>query len=140
MDLSRLDQGERAVLLAGGALLIDLLTFPWHRYPIAAALLLGLRSQTRTGLQSPHSLQGTLAFLVAVAMVAQVVMTRFTNQQVNPRLVKLQPAAGMAVVGLLAWKLALDTAYLSVGCYLGMALGVVLAYGGLTMGRDAGLR
>jgi hypothetical protein len=138
MDLSRLTRGERAVLLAGAFLLIDLFSFPWYRYPAAAFLLGGISDPTRTGIQSPHALQGTLAFLVAVAMVAQVVMTRFTNQPVNPHLAKLQPAAGMAVVALLAWKLAIDTSNLSVGCYLGMLLAVALAFGGVTMGRESG--
>ena len=135
MDLSRLSRGERFVVLAGAFLLIDLIFFPWHRYP-TSFIFLGLSDPTRTALQAPNALQGTLALLVAVAMVAQVIMTRFTHQQVNPVLVRLQPAAGMAVLALLAWKLASDTAYLSVGAYLGMALAVALAYGGLAMARD----
>jgi len=138
MDLSRLSRGERVVLLAGAFLLLDLFSFPWHRYPTALLLLGSVEDNTRTGIQSPHALQGTLAFLVAVAMVAQVVMTRFTNQPVNPVLAKLQPVAGMAVVALLAWKLAIDPSNLSVGCYLGMVLAGALAYGGVTMGRDSG--
>jgi hypothetical protein len=44
----------------------------------------------------------------------------------------------MAVVALLAWKLASRTADLSVGCYIGMLLAVALAYGGITMGRESG--
>lgn len=133
MDLSRLSRGERAVLLAGAFLLIDLFSFPWQRY--TGGLFL---DATRTAIQTPNALQGTLAFLVTVAMVAQVVMTRFTNQKVNPRLVKLQPVAGMAVLALLAWKLAIDTSFLSVGCYLGMALAAALAYGGILIGRESG--
>ncbi len=133
MDLSRLTRGERAVLLAGAFLLVDLFSFPWYRFTTGLVL-----DPTRTAIQTPHALQGTLAFLITVAMVAQVVMTRFTSQQVNPRLVKLQPAAGMAVLAVLAWKLAVDTAFLSVGCYLGMLLALVLAYGGLLIGRDSG--
>ena len=126
------------VLLAGALLLIDLFSFPWYRFSAAAFLLGGISDPTRTGIQSPHALQGTLAFLVTVAMVAQVVMTRFTNQPVNPTLAKLQPAAGMAVVALLAWKLAIDTAFLSVGCYLGMGAAAALAFGGVTIGRESG--
>ncbi len=135
MDLSRLSRGERCVVLAGGFLLLSLIFFPWHRYP-SAVLLLGGIDPTRTALQTPNALQGTLAFLVTVGMVAQVIMSRFTNQKVNPGLVRLQPAAGMAVLAMLAWKLATDTSYLSVGAYLGMALAVILAYGGLTMSRE----
>ena len=135
MDLSRLSRGERVVVLAGGCLLLDLMFFPWHRYNSPFVALLGGKP-TRTALQSPNALQGTLAFLVAVAMVAQVIMTRFTSQKVNPALVKLQPAAGLAVLGLLAWKLSIDLSNLSVGAYLGMLLAVALAYGGLAMARD----
>jgi hypothetical protein len=134
MDLSRLSRGERYVVLAGGFLLLDLIFFPWHRYSGVFAFLGG--DPTRTALQSPNALQGTLAFLVAVAMVAQVIMTRFTSQKVNPALVKLQPAAGLAVLGLLAWKLSIDLNNLSVGAYLGLPLAVALAFGGLMMARD----
>ncbi len=132
MDLSRLSRGERFVVLAGGFLLIDLIFFPWHRYELM--LFLG-GDPTRTALQTPNALQGTLAFLVTVGMVAQVVMTRFSRQQVNPALVRLQPAAGLAVLGLLAWKLAIDLEALSVGAFLGMPLALALAYGGLEMAR-----
>ena len=135
MDLSRLSRGERVVVLAGGFLLLNLIFFPWHRYAVLG--FLG-GDPTRTALQAPNALQGTIAFLVTVGMVAQVIMTRFTNQKVNPALVKLQPAAGLAVLGLLAWKLSLDLNNLSVGAYLGIPLAVVLAYGGLTMARDPG--
>ena len=139
MDLSRLTRGERFVVLAGGFLLLDLVFFPWHKLPAGLFLFTG-GDPTRTALQPPNSLQGTLAFLVAVGMVAQVIMNRFTNQRVNPALVRLQPAAGLAVLGLLAWKLALNTDYLSVGAYLGMASGLLVTYGGLLMGRDPDAR
>lgn len=133
--MDRLSQGERAVLLAGLFLILDLFSFPWYKSDL---LLLVLGDNTRTAIQSPNALPGTLAFLVAVAMVAQVVMTKFTNQRVNPALARLQPVGGMAVVALLAWKLASRTADLSVGCYLGLLLAVALAYGGLKMGRETG--
>jgi hypothetical protein len=65
-------------------------------------------------------------------------MTRFTNQKINPKLVRLQPAAGLAVVGLLAWKLAAETSFLSVGAYLGILLAGALAYGAFLMAKDTG--
>lgn len=139
MDLSRLTKGERFVVLAGGFLLLDLVFFPWHKLPAGFFVFTG-GDPTRTALQPPNSLQGTLAFLVAVAMVAQIIMNRFTNQRVNPALIRLQPAAGMALLGLLAWKLALDTSYLSVGAYLGLVSGLLVAYGGLLMSRDPDAR
>jgi hypothetical protein len=133
--MDRLSKGERAVMLAGLFLLLDLFSFPWYK-SVLFAYLAG--DATRTAIQSPNALPGTLAFLVTVAMVAQVVMTKFTSQRVNPALAKLQPVGGMAVIALLIWKLASRTADLSVGCYLGLILAAGLAYGGLTMGRESG--
>lgn len=129
--LDRLNRGERFVVVAGGFLMLSLVSFPWHRFDFS---FLG-GDPRRTGLQDPNALQGTLAFLVTVAMVAQVVMTRYTSQKVNPALARLQPAGGFAVLGLLAWKLASSTTSLAVGAYVGILLAAALAYGGLLMGR-----
>ncbi len=131
--LARLTRGERFVVVAGGLLLLSLAFFPWHRFEFARFLGGDPR---RTGLQTPNALQGTLAFLITVAMVAQVVMTRYTNQKVNPALARLQPAAGLAVLGTLAWKLTSELSYLSVSAYLGIPLAVALTYGALLMARD----
>lgn len=123
------------MVVAGGLLLLSLAFFPWHR-SLVLALVYG--DGTRTALQSPNPLPGTLAFLVTVAMVAQVVMSRYSNQKVNPTLVRLQPVAGMAVFALLAWKLAGDIADLSTGAFIGLPLAAVLAYGSIVLARDHG--
>ncbi len=120
------------MVTAGGLLLVDLFFFPWHRSALIGALG---GDATRTALQDPNPLQGTIAFLIVVAMVAQVILARSGSMRPNPTLVKLQPVAGMAVFALLAWKLASELAELSVGAYLGLVLGVIVAYGGLAMGR-----
>jgi hypothetical protein len=133
--LSRLSRGERFVVVAGGLLLVSLAFFPWHR---SAVMIFLYGDPTRTALQAPNLLPGTLAFLVAVGMVAQVLMTRYSNQRVNPTLVRLQPVAGMAVFALLAWKLASDSSGLSTGAYLGIPLAAALAYGGLVMAKEHG--
>jgi len=128
---SSLSRGEKVVVRVGGLLLVDLLFFPWHR--TSAGL-------TRTAVQSPHSLQGTIAFLLAVAMVAQVLMARSSSSPPNPRLARLQPVGGMATLAVLAWKLGLLTVALSVGAYLGIALAAGLAYGGILVGKEVGFR
>ena len=135
--LSRLSRGERFVVVAGGLLLVSLAFFPWHR--LAEIRFLG-GDPTLTGLQKPNQLQGTLAFLIAVAMVAQVLMTKYSSQQPNPTLVQLQAPAGFAVLALLAWKLANTPEYLSVGAYLGLPLAAALAYGGLILAKEKGGR
>lgn len=130
---ARLSRGERFVVMAGGFLLVSLAFFPWHR--LAELRFLG-GDPTLTALQPPNQLQGTLAFLVTVAMVAQVLLTRYSSQRVNPRLVALQAPAGFAVLALLAWKLASTPEFLSVGAYLGIPLAATLAYGGLVLAKE----
>jgi hypothetical protein len=137
LALSSYSRGEQFVLVAGGCLIVSLAFFPWRKLPRLVAFLGG--DPTQTALQPPNQLQGTLAFLVVVAMVAQVFMAR-RSTHVNPALARLQPAAGLAVLGLLAWKLASDTTYLSVGAYLGMGLAAGLAYGGLILAKEGGRR
>ena len=122
------------MVVAGGLLLLTLAFFPWHK--LSEVGILGVADPTLTALQKPNQLQGTLAFLVTVAMVAQVVMTRYSSQKVNPQLVKLQAPAGMAVFALLSWKLASEVSYLSVGAYLGMLFAGALAYGGFVLSRE----
>lgn len=124
------------MFVAGGLLLISLAFFPWHR--VEGIGFLG-GDPTLTALQQPNQVQGTLAFLVTVAMFAQVVMTRYSNQRVNPSLAKLQAPAGFAVLALLAWKLANATEFLSVGAYLGIGLAAALAYGGFILAKEHGL-
>ena len=121
------------MVVAGGLLLVSLAFFPWHR--VGEVTFLG-GDPTLTGLQRPNQLQGTVAFLIAVAMVTQVLMTKYSNQRVNPTLVKLQAPAGFAVLALLAWKLANNAEYLSVGAYLGIPLAAALAYGGLVLTKE----
>lgn len=126
--LSRLSRGERFVVVAGGILLLSLLFFPWHRTP---------GGLTVTALREPNSLQGTLAFLVSVAMVVQILMAKWTGQKPNPALSRLQPAGGMAVVGLLAWKAASLPELLSVGCYISMVAAAAMAYGAFILAKEA---
>ena len=130
---SRLSRGERFVVVAGGLLLVSLAFFPWHR--LAEIRFLG-GDPTLTGLQRPNQVQGTVAFLIAVAMVAQVLMSKYSSQRANPTLVKLQAPAGFAVLALLAWKLANTTEFLSVGAYLSLPLAAALAYGGLMVTQE----
>lgn len=139
MDFGSLTRGEKVIVRAGGLLLVDLLFFPWHRIT-GAGLLLGVSDPTRTAVQTPNSLQGTIAFLVTVGMVAQILMARSSSSRPNPSLIKLQPVAGMAVLAVLAWKLAIEPTYLSVGAYLGILFAAGVAYGGVLRGKEVGFK
>lgn len=131
MDLSKLTLGEKIVGGAGIVLVLDLLLFPWHDFVLL----------TRTGIQSPNSFWGILALLVTIAMVAVVILTRFTTTKLPDLPVPLGQAmffAGCAVAGLLLLKLVVETRLLAFGAFLAVLLGGAMAYGGFLMRKEAG--
>ena len=135
MDLSKLTLGEKIVAGAGIVLLIDLLFLPWHNIDV------GILSVSRTGVQSPNSIWGVLALLLALAMVAVVAISRFTTAQLPDLPVPWPQAmffAGIAVAALLLLKLLLETSFLGFGAFLGLVLGGAMAYGGFVMRNEAG--
>lgn len=135
MDLSKLTMGEKIVGGAGIALVLDLLLFPWHNIDI------GIVSFSRSGIESPNGLWGVLAMLVAIAMVAVVVVTRFTSAKVPDLPFPLGQGmfiGGIAVAALLFIKLVSETEFLGVGAYLGILLGGAMAYGGFLYRKEAG--
>lgn len=139
MDLSKLTMGEKVVGAAGVLLLIDLLFLPWHKIEFGGALL--NVSVTRSAIESPNGLWGVLALLVTLAMVAVVVVTRFTTAKVPDLPIPLGQAmffAGIAVIALLFLKLLLETSALGFGAWLGVLLGAAMAYGGFLIRQEAG--
>ena len=135
MDLTKLTMGEKIVGGAGILLVLDLLLFPWHKID------LGIVSVSRSGIESPNGFWGILAMLVALAMVAVVVVTRFTTAKLPDLPLPLGQAmffGGIAVLGLLFIKLIVETDFLGFGAYLGLLLGAAMAYGGFQMRKEAG--
>lgn len=135
MDLSKLTMGDKVVGAAGVLLLIDLLFLPWH------SIDLGILSVSRSGIESPGSFWGILAMLVAIAMVAVVVLTRFTSTKMPDLPIPLGQAmffGGIAVAALLVLKLITKTDYLGFGAWLGVLLGAAMAYGGFLVRQEAG--
>lgn len=142
MSLDRLTNGERIVLIAGAALLVDLLFFPWHKLGgVAGATLEALGADvTRTAVQDPNAGLGWLALLAALAMVGQIVLSKLTSVELPkpPRpWGQLHFAAGAAVVALLVLKLLSETEALGFGAWLGLLLGGAVAYGGRTIRNEA---
>jgi hypothetical protein len=135
MDLGKLSRGERIIVVAGVLLVIDLLFLPWHSIAIP---LMG--SVDRNGISSPNAFLGFLAALVAAAMVAQVIVSKFTSATL-PELPVPWPRAhmigGLVVVGLLLLKLLLQTSFLGVGAYLGVLIAAALALGGYTVDQES---
>ena len=135
MDLSKLSRGERIVVIAGGLLVIDLLFLPWHSITVPF-----IGSVNRNGISSPNGFLGFLAALAAAAMVAQIVLSRFTSAKL-PDLPVPWPRAhmlgGLVVVALLLLKLILQTDFLSFGAYLGIVVAAGLAFGGYTVNQES---
>ncbi len=123
--------GEKLLLGAGALLALDLLLLPWHDIIFV----------NRTALQSPNALWGWLAFLVALATVVWLVLTRFTTTKLPALPVPLARAetiAGIAAGALVLVKLIVETSFLGAGAYIGVALGAAMAAGGVMVSRTPG--
>ena len=135
MDLGKLSRGERIIVSAGVLLVIDLLFLPWHSITVPF-----IGSVDRNGISSPNAFLGFLAALTAAAMVAQVIVSKFTSAML-PELPVPWPRAhmigGLAVLGLLVLKLLLQTSFLGFGAYLGILIAAGLALGGYTVNQES---
>lgn len=126
---------EKIILGAGVVLIIDLVFLPWHSVDTV------LGSFSRSGIESPNAFWGVLALLVAIAMVAVVVVTKFTTAKVPELPVPLSQAmflAGNVVLAVLLLKLVSETDALGFGAWLGVLLGGGMAYGGFQMKKETG--
>ena len=137
MDLSRLTQGERIVLIAGVLLILDLLFAPWHKIDLGATIP-GV-DLSRSGVQSPHSGYGVIALLLTIVMVAQIVAAKIMSASLPDPPVpwsRVHLVAGVAVATMLLLKLVVETDFLGFGAYVGVALGLAVAYGAFTLNRE----
>jgi hypothetical protein len=136
MDLSKLSRGDRIVVITGALLVIDLLFLPWISIsvPVIGTVV------SYTGISAPNGFLGFLAALVAAAMVAQILVSKFTTAKL-PDLPVPWPRAhmlgGLVVLGLLLLKLLLHTNLLGFGAYLGILFAAGLAFGGYTVNQES---
>jgi hypothetical protein len=134
-DINKLSLGEKIMAGAGIVLVIDLLVFPWHSVDVFGETF------TRSGIESPNSFYGLLAFLIAAAVVVLIVIRNFTNVQL-PSDVGGQSwsmlffIAGIVIAALLLLKLVVETEFLGFGAYLGIILGAAMAYGGYLVRQE----
>jgi hypothetical protein len=136
MDLSRLSRGDRIVVIAGALVVIDLLFLPWISIsvPVIGTVV------SYTGISAPNGFLGFLAALAAAAMVAQILVSKFTTAKL-PDLPVPWPRAhmlgGIVVLALLLLKLLLHTNLLGFGAYLGILFAAGLAFGGYTVDQES---
>ena len=139
MDLNKLTKGDKIVVGAGLLLIIDLLFLPWHNIKIGSGLLGISVKVTRSGVESPNALWGWLALLLALVMVLQIVLSKFTTVQLPTLPVpwsRVHLIAGVAVLACLLIKLVAETDFLGFGAYLGLLCGAALAFGGFTISKE----
>jgi hypothetical protein len=134
MDRTRATRGERLILVAGAMLIVNLFFAPWYHVDIG-----GLFSEDRTALEPPLGWAAVLAWLVTLALLAQVVIPRLTHEEL-PRLSmawsRIAVIEGVAVFGLVLIKL-LATPYLGFGAWIGILLAGTVAYGSVLSERES---
>lgn len=127
MDLSKIARDDWLVVGGGIALLIDLLFLPWYHVDF-----LGL-SFSRSATSSPYAIWGVLALIVALVVIGDLLLARFSPQTQLPttQLGRGMTRAALAVVVLvlLIIKLLAHTGELGFGAVLGLVLAVLVVSG-----------
>ena len=139
MKLDRLTQGERIVLVAGVLLIVDLLFLPWHDIELGGGLD-RLVDTTLTAVQEPHGGYGVAAVVLTAVMIAQIVLERLLSLRMPASPVPLshvQLILGIFVAVVLVIKLARLTDSLGYGAYSAVLCGILVAYGGWSITREA---
>ncbi|HYR63217.1 MAG TPA: hypothetical protein VET24_11385 [Actinomycetota bacterium] len=134
MDLTKLSRGDRIIVATGLLLLLDLLFLPWYSFSFGPVTVTG------NGLSGWNSFLGVLALLVTLAMVAQIIVARFTDAKLPDMPMpwpQVHMIGGYVVLGLLVLKLILHVSNLGFGAYLGILLAAGLAFGGFTVKNEA---
>jgi hypothetical protein len=144
--INQLNRGERITGAAGILLLIGIFAFPWYHVGVptvtVAGQTFGGASYDGNVLQGPGSFFSILALIVLIALLAEIVVSRFTSVEL-PKLPISWTAAELcgaaAVLGLLVIKILFHIGNFGWGFYADMLLAVVLTWGvtGLARGRVA---
>jgi hypothetical protein len=134
----RLSQGERIVLVAGLALIADLLFLPWHDIALGGGLD-DLVDTTLTGVQEPYAGYGIAAVVLTLAMIVQIVLARVLSVRLPEPPVpwsQIHLILGIFVAVVLVIKLVRLTDSLGYGAYSAILAGVLVAYGGYRIASE----
>lgn len=144
--LSDFSRSEKITGVAGVLLLIGIFAFPWYSISVAGVNVgghtFGDASYSSNVLGGPGSFFGIVALIVLIALLAELVISRFTTAQlpelpISWGLAELYAAA--AVLALLVIKILFHIGNFGWGFYADMVLAIVLVYGaiGLRHSRTA---
>jgi hypothetical protein len=134
----RLSQGEWIVLLAGLALVADLLFLPWHDIKLATQLE-RLVDTTATGVQQPYAGYGIAAVVLTAIMIVQIALAKLASVRMPDLPVpwsQVHLILGVFVAVLLVIKLVRLTDELGYGAYSALLAGILVAYGGYRIASE----
>lgn len=139
--LSQLSRSDKITGVAGILLFIGLIAFPWYYVGISGFTVDGRTfggvSYSASALQADGAFAGVLALIVLIALLAELVLTRFTQVQLPQLPVSWRSAeryAAIAVLGLLAVKFLFHIGNFGWGFYADVVLAAVLVYGAIGLG------
>src|ERR1035438_8609695 len=102
--LQQLTRGEKIAGAAGIVLLIGIIAFPWYHVGIPGYTVNGQTyggaSYNGNAMSGPGSFFGVLAFIVLIALLAEVAIRRFTTVQLPDLPVNRRMATSARVVAL----------------------------------------
>jgi hypothetical protein len=144
--LSEFSRSEKITGVAGIVLLIGIFAFPWYYVGVAGVTVggqtFGGGSYRTNVLQGPGAFFGILALIVLIALLAELVISRFTTAELPGLPISWGTAelyGGIAVLALLVIKILFHIGNFGWGFYVDMLLAIVLVYGvtGLPRGQAA---
>jgi hypothetical protein len=144
--LNQFSRGEQITGAAGILLLIGIFAFPWYHVGFAGVSFGGTTygggSYDGNVLQGPGSFFGYLAMFVLIALLAEIVVSRFTTAKLPDLPISWATAevsGAVAVLALLVIKILFHIGNFGWGFYVNMVLAIALVYGatGLLRHRPA---
>jgi hypothetical protein len=142
--LNRFSRSEQITGVAGILLLIGIFAFPWYHVGFAGVNFDGTTygggSYDGNVLQGPGSFFSYIALIVLIALLAELVVSRFTTAKLPDLPISWARAeliSAGAVLALLVIKILFHIGNFGWGFYANMVLAIVLVYGvtGLVRGH-----
>jgi hypothetical protein len=143
--LNQLSRSDKIAGVSAVLLLIGLIAFPWYYVSIPGFTVggqtIGGGSVSASALQATGAWAGVLALIVVIALLAELLVTRFLTQVQLPELPvswrAVERYAAIAVLALLVIKFLSHIGNFGWGFYLDIVLAVVLVYGTIGLGGRA---
>jgi hypothetical protein len=135
-SLNQFSRGEQITGAAGILLLIGIFAFPWYHIGFAGVTFAGTTygggSYDGNVLQGPGSFFSYLAMIVLIALLAELVISRFTTAKLPDLPISwavAEVSGAVAVLALLVIKILFHIGNFGWGFYVNMVLAIALVYG-----------